>query len=82
MDVRHVDGSRKQGRNFLWREACDATAYLGDEEGQLRMHVGETDELLHVGQDGVHTALHRRDGVALSLQAHALTHDSTILLVG
>ena len=82
MDVRYIDGSRKQGRNLLRCEACDAAAYLRDEEGQLWMHVGETDELLHVGQDGVGTALHRRDGIALSLQAHALTHDSTILLVG
>ena len=48
MDVLHVDGSCKQGCNLPWCEACDATAYLGDEEGQFRMHVGETDELLHI----------------------------------
>ena len=77
MYILHVDGSCKQGRNLGRGEARNATTYLGDEEGQLRVHVSETDELLHIGQDGVHAALHRRDGIALSLQTHALTHDST-----
>ena len=36
----------------------------------------ETDELLDVGQDGVRTALHGGDGIALSLQAYTLSHDS------
>ena len=40
------------------------------------MHVCETDELLDVGQDGVGTALHGGDGIALALQTHALSHDS------
>ena len=48
MYILHVDGSCKQGRNLFWREASDAAANLCDEEGQLRMHVGETDELLHI----------------------------------
>ena len=76
MNVLHLHGASKQRRNLTWSEACDATAYLGDEEGQLRMHVSETDELLDVGQDGVSAALHRWDGIALSLQANALSHDS------
>ena len=82
MDVRYVDGTRKQRRNLLRREACDAAPYLGDEEGQLRVYVSETDELLHIVQDGVHAALHRRDGITLSLQANALSHDGTKPLVG
>ena len=38
----------------------------------LRMHRGELDELVHVGPDGFHAALHCRDGEALTLKADAL----------
>ena len=48
MNVVHIDSASEQWCNLPWREASDAAAYLGDEEGQLRMHVGETDELLHI----------------------------------
>lgn len=80
MDVLHVDGSRKQRRNLGVGEACDAAADARDQEGQLRVLLGKSDELVDVGLDGVHTALHRRDGVALALQPNALTHDGAKLL--
>ena len=44
------------------------------------MTVGEADEILNVGQDGVHAALHGGDGIALALQANTLSHDGTELL--
>ena len=76
VNIRHIDGTGKQRCNLGRPESRDATAYFGDEEGQFRMHVSETDELLDVGQDSVGTALHGGDGIALSLQANALSHDS------
>ena len=82
MDVLHIDGSRKQWRNLGVGEACDAAADARDQEGQLRALFGKSDELVNVGFDGVHAALHRRDGIALSLQTNALTHDGTKLLDG
>ena len=80
MNVGHIDGTSEQRCNFPWCEASDAATYLGDEEGQLRMHVGKTNELFHVGHDGVRAALHRRDGVTFALQSNALTHNGTKFL--
>ena len=79
MDVVHLDGSGKQRGNLGRREASDAAADTGDEEGHLRMLCGKSDEVLHVGQDGVNAALHGGNGVALSLQAHTLTYDGAAL---
>ena len=80
MDVLHVDGTGKQRCNFPRRESSDAASNFGDQESQLGMLLGEGDELLHVRKDGVRAALHGRDGIALSLQTNALTHDGTELL--
>ena len=75
MNILHIDGTSEQRRDLVRGEACNAAADARDQEGQLGMLLGEDDELLHVGKDGTHTALHRRDGIALSLQANALSHD-------
>ncbi len=82
MDILHVDGGGKQWRNLCIGEARDAATDARDQEGQLGMLLGKSDELINVGLDGVHTALHRRDGVALSLQSNALSPDGTKLLDG
>ena len=82
MDVWQIDGTGKQRRDFPWPEACDAAADARDQEGQLGMTVSESDELFHIGQDGVHAALHRRDGIALSLHSYTLSHDGTEFLDG
>ena len=82
MDVFHLDGASEQGCDIPWTESRDATAYFGDQEGQLGMLFGEGDELVDVRNDGLHTALHRRDGIALSLQSNALTHDGAKPLDG
>ena len=37
------------------------------------MDGSESDELIHVRLNGFHTALHRGDGVTLSLQSHTLS---------
>ena len=75
MDVGNVDRAGEQRGDFAGGEAGDAAADAGHKEGQLGMTVGETDEVIHVGFDGVHTALHGGDGIALALQTNALTHD-------
>ena len=72
----------KQRGDFFIREACDAAADASDEERQFRVLLGECDELVHIRTDGVHAALHRGDGIALTLQANALTHDGSKLAVG
>lgn len=58
-------------------EASDATSYACDIEKQLRMIHGKGNELVDIGLDGIGTALHGRDGIALSLQADALSIDGT-----
>ena len=72
----------EQRGDFFIREACDAAADASDEERQFRVLLGECDELVHIRTDGVHAALHRGDGIALTLQANALTHDGSKLAVG
>ena len=75
MNVFYIDGTRKQGRDFPWRKASDAATDARDQEGHFGMLLGEIDELIDIGLDSVHAALHRGDGIALSLQTNALTHD-------
>ena len=64
MDVVQVDGTSEKRCNLGRSETRDAAADTCDKEGHLRMHVGETDELLDVWQDGVRAALHGGDGIA------------------
>ena len=48
----------------------------------LGMSLGIDDESIHVWTDGFHAALHRRDGITLTLQANALAHDGTEMQAG
>ena len=43
---------------------------------------GETDELVHIGTDRLHSALHGGDGIALSLQPNPLSPDGPELQAG
>ena len=72
----------KQWGDFFVREAGYATANAGYEECQIGMLLGKLDELVHIRTDGVYAALHRGDGITLTLQANALSHDGTKLAVG
>ena len=58
-------------------EASNAASYACDIEKQLRMFHGKDNELVDIGLDGIGTTLHGRDGIALSLQADALSIDGT-----
>ena len=81
-DILHVVSLFEQRGDFIIGESCYAAADAGDKEGEGRVLLGELDELVHIRTDGLYAALHRRDGVALTLQAHALTHDGPKLAVG
>ena len=82
MDVTEADGTSEQRGDLGRGEACDAAADAGHQEGHLGMAVGEAEELIHVGLDSIHATLHGGDGIALSLQAHALAHDGTKPIYG
>ena len=81
-DVRDVVGGCEEGGDLFVGESGDATADTGDEEGEFRVRLGELDELVDIGADGLYPTLHRGDAVALALQADALAHDGPKLAVG
>jgi len=41
------------------------------------MHLGITDELVYIGQDGFHAALHGGNGIALTLRTVTVGEDCT-----
>ena len=81
-DVLHVVSLFEQRGNLVIGEASDAATYAGDEEGEGGVLLGKRDELINIGFDGLYAALHRGYGIALPLQSHALSHDSSKLAVG
>ncbi len=81
-DVLHVDGVLEQRRDLLIRESGDTAADARDQELILGMLFSKRNKLIHVGFDGLHPTLHGGNGVALSLQAHALAPHRTKAVVG
>jgi len=67
---------------LLVSEASYATADTGHKKRQFLMGFRKLNELIHVGFDGLYTALHRGNAITLSLQANALSHNGTKLAVG
>ena len=55
--------------------ASDATAYSRNEKAEFWVLGGKLGEALYCSLHALKT-FHRRNGIALSLQTHALTHDS------
>ena len=82
MNILHIHSPSEQRCDFSRSEARDAASDAGDQEGHLRMLFGEGDKLVNEWFDGVYTALHGRDSIALSLQAHALSHNGSESLNG
>ena len=72
VDIGEVFGIGKEGGDFLGCVAGYAAAYGGDEEGVLLVITGEGDETLY-GLTGAGEAFHGGDGVALALEAFAVT---------
>ena len=69
-DILHINGIRKEWRNLLISESSYAATYSCNEERELAVLFGKTDEIIHVGLDGFHPTLHGRDGVCLTMQTH------------
>lgn len=63
-------------------KAGDAAANTGNEEGEIRMGLGEQDKLIDIRTNGFYPALHSGDAVTLALQAYALPHDGAELTIG
>lgn len=78
----HAMRLREQWRNFLVCESGYATADAGNEEGKFGVILRKGDKLIHIRADGLHTTLHRGDGVTLPLQTDTLSHNSAKIAVG
>lgn len=80
-DVVEADRFGKKRGDFAVPEPGDAAADAGDIEEAVRMRLGESDEIIHIGLDRLHATLHGRDGVALALKAHTASPDGSELEV-
>ena len=82
VDILHVAGPGEERGDLCRRETGDAATDLGDEEGHFRMLPGKPDEVVDIGSNGLHAALHGRNGIALALQSDALPSDGAEALPG
>lgn len=82
MDVLHVAGPGEERGDLCGGKPGDAATDLGDKEGLFRMLPGKPDEVVDIGGNGLHAALHGRNGIALALQSDALAPDGTEALPG
>ena len=80
-DILRVVSLLEQRRDFFIGKSGDAAADASYKERQVLMLFGELDELVHIRTNGFYPTLHRWDGIALTLQTHALAHDSSKLTV-
>ena len=78
-DVLHVVSLLEQWGDFLVGESGDATADASHKEGVSRVLFCELYEFIHIRTDGLYTALHRGNSIALALQTNALSHDGAEL---
>ena len=67
---------------FVICESGDAATDAGNEERQFRMLLGECNKLIHIRLYRFYATLHCWNGIALTLQPHALAHDGPKLAVG
>ena len=80
-DVVNADRFGEKRGDLAVPEAGDAAADAGDIEEAFRMRLGESDEIIHIGLDRLHAALHGGDGVALALNAHTAPPNGTELAI-
>ena len=81
-DVLDLLCALKQWGDVFGFETGDAATYWGYQEMKLLMMLGIGDEIIHVWTDGFYAALHRWDGVTLTLQTNTLAHDGTEMQAG
>ena len=77
-DVRHVVCLGEERRNLLVGESSDAAADAGDQERKLRVLMREGDELVDVGPDALHAALHSGDVKAFSRTAKSFVRKNNL----
>ena len=77
MDILHADGFLEERGDVVGCKSRDATAYRGDEERLFGMRLGIADELIHIGLDSLHAALHGGNGIALTLRTVTVSEDCT-----
>ena len=82
MNILYIDSILKQRSNIFREETGNATTDRGDKEGLIRMGLGISNEFVDIGFNGLYTALHRWNGIALSLWAVTVTHDGTKMKAG
>ena len=75
MDVGNVNCGGEQRGDLFGGEAGDAAADTGHEERQVLMFPGERDKIVNIRFYRLYPTLHCWDGIALSLQSYALSHD-------
>ena len=73
MDVPQAAGTGEERGDLTGIEAGDAAADAGDQESEFRMPVGEDGEFVDLPGDLLQRQIHRRDSIALPLQAPSLT---------
>ena len=81
-DILTINSVIEQWRNLIDLEPCYATAYLRYQELLFRMLFGKAYELIHVRFDGINTALHGWNGIALSLKSNALSPYRAKAIIG
>ena len=81
-DVLTINGMIEQRSDFINPETGDATAYFSDQELQFRMLFGKSNKLIHVRLDSLNAALHRGNGITLTLQSDTLAPYRSKPLIG
>ena len=82
VDVFHPDGIGKEGGNLCRRKAGNTATHFRHQEGEFGMPAGKVDKLVHIGADGLGTAVHGGNAVSLSLQTYTLPPHGTPLAPG
>ena len=79
-DILHIDGIGKERGDLFITEPCYTAADSGYKEGKAGVFLGETDEIVHIGFDGLNASLHCRDGICLTIHTDAFAPYSAKLL--
>ena len=79
-DILHIDGIGKERSDLFITEPCYTAADSGYKEGKAGVFLGETDEIVHIGFDGLNASLHCRDGICLTIHTDAFAPYSAKLL--
>lgn len=68
-DIPHCRCTTEQRRDLTRGKTCDAAADFSYQETALRMSGGIVDKVFDIRADGLHSALHGRDGITTACRA-------------